>query len=51
MMRVNRHLIPVSESGGRIVLEGLLPYPPGVITCVPGEVLEGVVLEYFLALG
>lgn len=50
LVRGNCELIPLSEARGRIALEGALPYPPGVITCVPGEVWEGVVLDYFLAL-
>lgn len=50
LVRGNCELIPLSEATGRIALEGALPYPPGVITCVPGEVWEGVVLDYFLAL-
>ncbi|MCI5850701.1 MAG: ornithine decarboxylase [Sutterellaceae bacterium] len=50
LVRGNCDFIPLSEARGRIALEGALPYPPGVITCVPGEVWEGVVLDYFLAL-
>lgn len=50
LVRGNGELIPLSEAEGRIALEGALPYPPGVITCVPGEIWEGVVLKYFLAL-
>ena len=41
LVRGNCELIPLSEARGRIALEGALPYPPGVITCVPGEVWEG----------
>ena len=50
LVRGNCDFIPLQEANGRIALEGALPYPPGVITCAPGEVWEGVVLEYFLAL-
>ena len=37
-MRGNAEYIPLSEAEGRIALEGALPYPPGVICCVPGEI-------------
>ena len=49
-MRGNAEYIPLEEAAGRIALEGALPYPPGVICCVPGEVWGGPVLEYFMAL-
>lgn len=49
-MRGNAEYVPLEEAEGRIALEGALPYPPGVICCVPGEVWGGPVLEYFLAL-
>ena len=34
----------------RVGVEGALPYPPGVLCLVPGEVWGGAVLQYFLAL-
>ena len=43
-------LMPLSEIKGRIAAEGALPYPPGVLCIVPGEVWGGAVLDYFLAL-
>ncbi|MCD8338970.1 MAG: ornithine decarboxylase SpeF [Burkholderiales bacterium] len=49
-IRGNVELIPLSKAEGRVAAEGALPYPPGVICCVPGEVWGGPVLEYFLAL-
>ncbi len=49
-VRGNVELVPLSEACGRIAAEGALPYPPGVFCCVPGEVWDGPVLEYFLAL-
>jgi ornithine decarboxylase len=49
-VRGNVELVPLSEARGRIAAEGALPYPPGVFCCVPGEVWDGPVLEYFLAL-
>ncbi len=50
LVRGYGELKPLSEAREYIALEGALPYPPGVITCVPGEIWEGVVLDYFLAL-
>ncbi len=43
-------LVPLEKARGRIAAEGALPYPPGVLCCVPGEVWGGPVLDYFLAL-
>ena len=43
-------LVPLSQIKGRIAAEGALPYPPGVLCIVPGEVWGGAVLDYFLAL-
>ena len=43
-------LVPLREIRGRIAMEGALPYPPGVYCIVPGEVWDGAVLSYFLAL-
>lgn len=49
-VRGNCELVALREARGRIAVEGALPYPPGVICCMPGEVWDGPVLEYFLAL-
>lgn len=43
-------LVPIAEAEGRIAAEGALPYPPGVLCVVPGEVWGGAVQRYFLAL-
>ena len=43
-------LVPLSEIEGRIAVEGALPYPPGVLCIVPGEVWGGATLQYFRAL-
>lgn len=43
-------LVPLSQIEGRIAVEGALPYPPGVLCMVPGEVWGGAVQRYFLAL-
>lgn len=43
-------LVPLPEAEGRIAAEGALPYPPGVLCVVPGEVWGGAVLRYFSAL-
>lgn len=42
-------MIPLEIAQGRVAAEGALPYPPGVLCCVPGEVWSGPVLQYFLA--
>ncbi len=42
--------LPIGEAEGRIAAEGALPYPPGVICVVPGEVWGGSALKYFMAL-
>ena len=42
--------MPLEQAEGRIAVEGALPYPPGVLCCVPGEVWGNSVLQYFLAL-
>lgn len=43
-------LVPLSQIEGRIAAEGALPYPPGVLCVVPGEIWGGAVQRYFLAL-
>ncbi len=49
-IRGNVDVVPLTQAAGRVAAEGALPYPPGVICCVSGEVWGGPVLEYFLAL-
>ncbi|WP_312155123.1 ornithine decarboxylase [Lelliottia nimipressuralis] len=49
-IRGDVELVRISEAEGRIAAEGALPYPPGVLCVVPGEVWGGVVQRYFLAL-
>ncbi|WP_297891937.1 ornithine decarboxylase SpeF [Shewanella sp.] len=43
-------LVPLAQIEGRIAAEGALPYPPGVLCMVPGEIWGGAVQRYFLAL-
>ena len=43
-------LVALKDIAGRTAAEGALPYPPGVLCIVPGEVWGGAVLQYFLAL-
>lgn len=50
LIRGHVDLVPLEKAEGRIAVEGALPYPPGVLCCVPGEVWGGSVLKYFLAL-
>ena len=49
-IRGNVELVRLSDAEGRIAAEGALPYPPGVLCVVPGEIWGGAVLRYFLAL-
>ncbi|HDG1691645.1 TPA: ornithine decarboxylase [Kluyvera georgiana] len=49
-IRGNVELVRISDAEGRIAAEGALPYPPGVLCVVPGEVWGGAVQRYFLAL-
>lgn len=47
---VRSSLVSLRDAEGRIAAEGALPYPPGVLCVVPGEVWGGSVLRYFAAL-
>lgn len=49
-VRGNIELLPLHQLQGRIAAEGALPYPPGVLCAVPGEIWDGAVLRYFQAL-
>lgn len=50
LVRNHVELVPLSAIEGCIATEGALPYPPGVLCVVPGEVWGGAALQYFLAL-
>ena len=50
LIRNEVHLVRLSEIAGKVAAEGALPYPPGVLCTVPGEVWGGAVQQYFLAL-
>lgn len=43
-------LVPLADIEGRIAAEGALPYPPGILCVVLGEVWGGPALDYFRAL-
>ncbi|BAT38494.1 ornithine decarboxylase SpeF [Escherichia albertii] len=49
-LRGEVELVRLPDAEGRIAAEGALPYPPGVLCVVPGEVWGGAVLRYFSAL-
>ncbi|EGE3210542.1 ornithine decarboxylase [Escherichia coli] len=49
-LRGEVELIRLPDAEGRIAAEGALPYPPGVLCVVPGEIWGGAVLRYFSAL-
>ncbi len=49
-IRGDVELVAIARAEGRIAAEGALPYPPGVLCVVPGEVWGGAVQRYFLAL-
>jgi ornithine decarboxylase len=48
--RGNVELVALRDIGGRVAAEGALPYPPGIVCVVPGEVWGTVQRDYFLAL-
>ncbi|CRK80398.1 ornithine decarboxylase [Neobacillus massiliamazoniensis] len=50
LKRNNTKLVPISKIQGEIALEGALPYPPGILCVVPGEVWNDAVCQYFLIL-
>ena len=45
-----RERVPLSKAKGRVSLEMILPYPPGITVLEPGEVWTDEVLSYFLFL-
>ena len=45
-IRDNVELVPIGRAEGRIAAEGALPYPPGVLCVVPGEVWGGAAQRY-----
>lgn len=49
-LRGERERIPLCEAKGRVSLEMILPYPPGITVLEPGEVWTDEVLSYFLFL-
>ncbi|MDP8163157.1 ornithine decarboxylase [Phocoenobacter skyensis] len=50
LIRNEVKLVKLSEIEGQIAAEGALPYPPGVLCVMPGEVWGGAAQKYFLAL-
>ncbi|WP_414501106.1 ornithine decarboxylase [Zymobacter sp. IVIA_12111.31 C1] len=50
LIRGNVELLPLAEIKGRVAAEGALPYPPGILCVVPGEVWSNVAWVYFMAL-
>lgn len=50
LIRNNAELVPLTDIVGRIGLEGALPYPPGIICVVPGEIWNDTTQQYFLTL-
>lgn len=49
-LRGDRERVPLCEAKGRVSLEMILPYPPGITVLEPGEVWTDEVLSYFLFL-
>ena len=49
-MRGNVELVALADIEGRVAGEGALPYPPGILCVVPGEVWGAAQRDYFLAL-
>jgi ornithine decarboxylase len=42
--------VSLKEASGRVASEGALPYPPGILCVIPGEVWTQQVVDYFLSL-
>ncbi|AYF76983.1 ornithine decarboxylase [Nocardia yunnanensis] len=38
--------VPAEQAPGRIAAEQVTPYPPGIPVIVPGELIDGAVIEY-----
>ncbi len=49
-LRGEVELVALRDAEGQIAAEGALPYPPGVLCVVPGEIWGGAVLRYFATL-
>ena len=45
-----RERVPLLKAKGRVSLEMILPYPPGITVLEPGEVWTDEALSYFLFL-
>lgn len=50
LVRGDIELLPLAEVRGRVAAEGALPYPPGILCVVPGEVWSDAAWAYFMAL-
>jgi ornithine decarboxylase len=48
--RGNVELVALADIEGRVAAEGALPYPPGILCVVPGEIWGAEQRAYFLAL-
>lgn len=49
-MRGQGKLVPLDKIGGKVALEGALPYPPGVFIVAPGERWQALDVKYFKVL-
>ena len=49
-LRGERERVPLPKAKGRVSLEMILPYPPGITVLEPGEVWTDEALSYFLFL-
>jgi arginine/lysine/ornithine decarboxylase len=45
-----QRLVPLSQASGKIAARPIVPYPPGIPICWPGEVVEEDVVDYVTAL-
>jgi ornithine decarboxylase len=50
LVKNNAKLVALEDIVGEVALEGALPYPPGILCVVPGEVWNEVAQRYFLIL-
>ena len=49
-MRGQGKLVPLDKIEGKVALEGVLPYPPGVFIVAPGEGWQALDVKYFKVL-
>lgn len=49
LVRGNYRASPLAEAVGKVTVEGIIPYPPGIMCAAPGERLTQEIISYLLA--